>query len=58
MGNSKGKRVVTDFLISSKKVCALSGMLAACCVCGPAQSMPDVAFVELPPMNLRVIASA
>lgn len=28
-------------------------MPASCCVCVPAPLIPDVAFVELPPMNLE-----
>jgi hypothetical protein len=47
----KGGR--TDFLVSSKKIFALSGMPCSSCVCVPAPLMPDVALVELPPMKLR-----
>ena len=42
----------TDFLVSSKKILALSGMPSSCCACVPAPLMPDVALVELPPMKL------
>lgn len=48
----------TDSLVSSKKSFALSGIPASCCVCVPAPLIPDVALVELPPMNLHWGGSA
>lgn len=44
---------LTDFFVSSKKSFAVSGMPSSCCVRVPAPLMPDVALVELPPMNLE-----
>ena len=42
----------TDFLVSSKKILALSWMPRSCWLWVPAPLIPDVALVELPPMNL------
>jgi hypothetical protein len=44
---------LTDFLVSSKKILAESGMPKSFWVFVPAPLMPDVAFVELPPINLH-----
>ena len=43
----------TDFLVSSKKILALSWMPRSCWLWVPAPLMPDVALVELPPINLE-----
>lgn len=42
----------TDFLVSSKKIFALSGIPSICCDIVPAPLIPDVAFVEFPPIKL------
>ena len=44
----------TDFLVSSKKILALSWIPRSCWLWVPAPLIPDVALVELPPMNLGV----
>ena len=46
-------RIRTERLVSSKKIFEESAMPWSCWVCVPAPLMPDVAFVELPPMNLK-----
>ena len=43
----------TDFLVSSKKILALSGMPSSFWVAVPAPLIPEVAFVEFPPINLK-----
>jgi hypothetical protein len=48
-------KTLTDFLVSSKKVFALSGMPSSCWVWVPAPLIPEVALVELPPMNLYFV---
>ena len=45
--------LLTDFFVSSKKIFALSGMPSSCCVRVPAPLIPEVALVELPPINLE-----
>ena len=45
--------LLTDFFVSSKKIFALSGMPSSCCVRVPAPLIPEVALVELPPINLK-----
>ena len=46
---------LTDFLVSSKKILAESGTPASCWVCVPAPLIPDVAFVEFPPIKLKKV---
>lgn len=46
-------KLLTDFFVSSKKSFALSWMPSSCCVRVPAPLMPEVALVELPPINLQ-----
>ena len=44
---------LTERFVSSKNSFALSTMPTSCCDWVPAPLIPDVAFVELPPMKLQ-----
>jgi hypothetical protein len=48
-----GKAEHTDFLVSSKKIFAESGILSSLWAFVPAPLIPEVALVELPPMKLQ-----
>lgn len=56
--NGQGRRVLTDFSVSSKKVCALLRIPTACCIHVAAPLMGQYRLFADVGMNLRVDALA